>query len=105
VDGSIVFSKKDSRLVKSAEGHGFKLSITEFKVVDGLQVRAQVKFVISPDRFFAWVMTYPSRGSKLSLITLKTVTSKWRSSAWIVQAADNKTAGILFFNLRFVATT
>jgi hypothetical protein len=68
-DGSYIFNKKDldklrdyvTDLSLPGKHHGFELSLKEFKDIDGLHVQVHLEYSIPTDRFFAWVMNYPSK--------------------------------------------
>jgi len=68
-DRSYVFRKEDLAKLKAyvtdlrvpGKSHGFELSLKEFKDIDGLHVQEHLEYSIPTDRFFAWVMNYPSK--------------------------------------------
>ena len=68
-DGSYIFRKMDLNRLEGyvkdlsvpEKRHGFELSLKEFKDIDDLHVQVDFEYSIPTDRFFAWVMNYPSK--------------------------------------------
>ncbi|HWN09931.1 MAG TPA: hypothetical protein VNO50_11830 [Pyrinomonadaceae bacterium] len=56
----IVFERNDERLEAADEGIGFKLSLNDYKDIDGLKVKIYAKYIFEKNRFLVWKMTHPS---------------------------------------------
>lgn len=62
----IIFEMNNEKLEKADEGIGFKLSLGDYKEIDGLKVKMYARYRVKQDRFLVWKMTSPS--NRLMLI-------------------------------------
>ncbi len=60
-----VFDKNDdpdSQLKEITGKWGYNVSLEEYRGIDGLEVKLEVKYVVALDRAFSWTMPYISKG-------------------------------------------
>jgi hypothetical protein len=64
VDSEVIFRPTDSptRLTAWEQGHGYTLSLDNYKGINGLFIETSVTYVVPRDRAFSWTMPYPSKG-------------------------------------------
>ena len=63
-----VFKQGDSELKEVDGKRGYRLSLADYKGMDGLGVKVEVTYVVSRDRAFSWTMPYISKGMKCTII-------------------------------------